>query len=205
MPPMLRFATIAAAIAVLPPVPVAAGGIVSSAYSSTADKDCRKLSGFRLDGDDYASEYLCRGHAGLMVLKQEDDMRENISVGRTAKAAAGEPAASQGFGPFNSTTGTVEWRRADGKPFALIQRWHIADNEDPDKGGRPQTKQMLVVTRLPPGAVCHVAYVDVKANPDANEIARKAADENARGFDCSTNRVEVVGVRGRTADFIPAR
>ncbi len=66
----------------------------------------------------------------------------------------------------------------------MIQRWHIADNDDPEKNGRPKSKQMLVVTRLPPGAVCHVAYIDVTANPQANELARKAADELARGFDC---------------------
>ena len=44
----------------------------------------------------------------------------------------------------------------------------------------PIAKPMLAVTRLSPGAVCHVAYVDVKANPNANELARKAADETAR-------------------------
>jgi len=58
-----------------------------------------------------------------------------------------------------------------GKPFAMIQpgtsptmttltRTAAADQAD------------AVVTRLPPGAVCHVAYVDVK-QPDANEVARK--------------------------------
>ena len=201
---MLRFATIATT-ALLACIGPAAAASIGSAYSSTADKDCRKLSSFRLDGDDYASEHLCRGHAGFVVLKREDDLRENISVGRTARAAAGEPAASQGFGPFNSTTGTVEWRLADGKPFAIIQRWRIADNDDPDKTGRPQTRQMLVVTRLPPGAVCHVAYVDVKANPDANEVARKVADEQARGFDCSKDKAAIAGLRGRTADFIRSK
>ena len=42
--------------------------------------------------------------------------------------AAKEPAAEVWFGPFNSSEHTVEWRAADGKPFAIIQRWHIADN-----------------------------------------------------------------------------
>jgi hypothetical protein len=56
---------------------------------------------------------------------------------------------------------------------------------------------MLVVTRLPPGAVCHVAYIDVTANPEANELARKAADELARGFDCKTDKVSVIGIGGR--------
>ena len=54
---------------------------------------------------------------------------------------------------------------------------------------------MLAVTRLPPGAVCHVAYVDVKANPNANELARKAADESARAFQMRQGRSE--GDRGK--------
>jgi hypothetical protein len=44
----------------------------------------------------------------------------------------------------------------DGKPFAIIQRWLIADNNDLDKAGTPTSKPMLAVTRLPPGPVCHV-------------------------------------------------
>lgn len=178
----------------------------TSAYSSTADKDCRKVASFRIEGDDYAAGLVCAGRAGLVVLKQEDDLRETVSVGRSGKKAALEPAAGQGFGPFNSTTDTVEWRLgAHGKPFAMIQRWQIADTDDPDKDGRPRTKQMLVVTRLPPGAVCHVAYIDVKANPDANEIARKAADETARQFDCRKDKVAVVGTRGRAIDLAMPR
>ncbi|WP_413776464.1 hypothetical protein [Rhodopseudomonas sp. P2A-2r] len=178
----------------------------SSAYSSASEKDCRKIAAFKVDDDDYASERVCAGPKGLVVLKQEDDMRETVSVGRTAKAAGLEPAAGQGFGPFNSTTDTVEWRlNAKGKPFAMILRWHIADNNDPDKNGRPQTKQMLVVTRLPPGAACHVAYVDVTANPDANDLARKAADEGAKKFDCRKDRVAVLGSRGRAIELAMPR
>jgi hypothetical protein len=57
------------------------------------------------------------------------------------------------------------------------------------------------VTRLPPGAVCHVAYVDVAANPDPNELARKAADETARDFTCGKDEVRFVGARGRAAEL----
>ena len=52
--------------------------------------------------------------------------------------------------------------------------------------------QVLVVTKIAPGATCHVAYVDALANPDANELARKAADEKAVDFDCE-NEPEIVG------------
>ncbi|MGM4896587.1 hypothetical protein [Tardiphaga sp. 839_C3_N1_4] len=195
---MPRVPALAVALTILfGAVSVAAADTIGSVYTSVADKDCRKVSNLKLDGDDYAAERTCRGLAGLVVVKNEDDLRETITVGRSASAADKEPAASQGFGPFNSTTNTIEWRVIGGKPFAMIQRWHIADNDDPEKNGRPKSKQMLVVTRLPPGAVCHVAYIDVTANPDANEIARKAAGELARGFDCSKDKISVIGIGGR--------
>ncbi|MGB3043626.1 MAG: hypothetical protein WBB98_10565 [Xanthobacteraceae bacterium] len=158
----------------------------SSAYTSTAEKDCR------------ANATICKGIDGLIVLVQEDDLRRTVSIGRTAKQAEKEPAANHWFGPFNFTADTIEWRRdGAGKPFATIQRWYIADNNDTDKDGRPRSAQMLVVTRLPPGAVCHVAYVDVKANPNANEVARDAADRLAKTFDCAKDKVSIVGNNGR--------
>jgi hypothetical protein len=60
---------------------------------------------------------------------------------------------------------------------------------------------MLAVTRLPPGPACHVAYVDVKANPNANELARNAADEFARDFKCGKDEVKVIGGRGRAVEM----
>jgi hypothetical protein len=134
-------------------------------------------------------------------LISEDDLRETVSVGRNRAAAAWEPAAQVRFGPFNSTEHTVEWRTMNGKPFAIIQRWHIADNSDEDKNGRPIAKPMLAVTRLPPGQVCHVAYVDAQANPNPNELARKAADELARDFKCGKDEVRVIGEAGKAVSL----
>jgi len=89
----------------------------------------------------------------------------------------------------------------DNKPFAIIQRWLIADNADPDKNGRPTVKPMLAVTRLPPGPVCHVAYIDGQANRNPNELARTAADKFARDFKCGTDEVKVIGERGRAMEL----
>ena len=120
-------------------------------------RECRSIGKpSQLDG---SATRVCPGKAGLVVLIAEDDQREVVSVGRNRQAATKEPAAESWFGPFNSTEHTVEWRMADGKPFAIIQRRHIADGTDLDKRGRPNTKAMLAVTRLPPSPVCHVAYV----------------------------------------------
>ena len=171
----------------------------SSSYTSTAPKDCRIIGKpSELDG---STTRFCAGKSGLGVLISEDDLRETVSVGRNRAAAAREPAAQVWFGPFNSTTNTVEWRAVDSKPFAIIQRWHIADNSDEDKNGRPIAKPMLAVTRLPPGQVCHVAYIDAQANPNPNELARKAADELARDFKCGKDEVKVIGEIGRAVSL----
>jgi len=176
---------------------------MGSTYSSTAPKDCRQIGKpSELDG---STTRACPGKDGLIVLIAEDDLREIVSVGRNRKAAAEEPAAKVWFAPFNSSENTVEWRTAGTKPFAIIQRWHIADGTDPDKQGRPNTKAMLVVTRLPPGPVCHVAYVDAIANPTANELARKAADDFARSFTCGKDEVKIVGTRGRAVELATMR
>jgi hypothetical protein len=176
---------------------------LGSTYTSAAPKDCRQIGKpSELDG---STRRVCPGKAGLVVLISEDDLREIVSVGHNRKAAAEEPAAQVWFGPFNSSETTIEWRAAGARPFAIIQRWHIADSGDPDKQGRPNTKAMLVVTRLPPGPVCHVAYVDAIANPNANELARKAADDFARGFACGKDEVKIIGTRGRAVELATMR
>jgi hypothetical protein len=185
------------------PISTANAQTFSGSYTSTAPRDCRMIGKpSELDG---STSRVCPGKAGLVVSISEDDLRETVSVGRNRAAAAKEPAAQSSFGPFNSTTKIAEWRVIDGKPFAIIQRWHIADNDDPDQQGRPNTKAMLVVTRLPPGPVCHVAYVDAIANPTANELARKAADDFARGFVCGKDEVNIIGTRGRAVELATIR
>lgn len=177
-----------------------------SSYSSTADKDCRTLKD---SSDDNGGTRVCRGPAGLVVVVSEGDLRETFSVARSAKGASNEPAAKAWFGPFSSTTPTIEWRQAakDKPPFAMIQRWHLADIDDEGKDGHPKTKQLFVVTRLAPAGaktgttVCHVAYIDVAANPNAIELAREAADNLARDFKCDTDKVKMVGASGRAVEL----
>jgi hypothetical protein len=166
----------------------------SSSYTSTAPKDCRTIG--KPGGLNGSTTQVCPGKSGLVVLITEDDLRQTVSIGPNRIAASKEPAAEAWFAPFNSTAPTVEWRAVDGKPFAIIQRWLIADNNDLDKAGSPTSKPVLVVTRLPPGPVCHVAYIDGQANRNANELARQAADEFARDFKCGKDEVKMVGEKG---------
>ncbi len=188
-----------AAVVLCGPISPANAQIFSSSYTSSAPKDCHTIGkSSELDG---STTRACPGRSGLVVLISEDDLRETVSVGRNHKAAAREPASQVWFGPFNSTAHTVEWRAADGRSFAIIQRWLIADNADEDKNGRPIAKPMLAVTRLPPGPVCHVAYVDGQANRSPNELAREAADKYARDFNCGRDEVKVIGERGRAVEL----
>ena len=177
----------------------------SSQYTSADVKKCRKIDSFKPGPGDfeYSTDWACRGAAAYMVLVRMKDERFTVSVGKTAKAAKAEPAATQSFGAFNFTYDTVEWRSRKGadRPFAIIQRWNISDSERPDRKGHPSWTALLIITRLPPGPVCQVAFVDVAANPDANTLARQAADESARNFSCDTDKVRIVGQRGRAIEL----
>jgi hypothetical protein len=174
-----------------------------SAYSSLAARNCW------IDGpgkvEDSATR-VCRGKATLVVLVSKDDKRETISVGRNRDEAAKEPAAQTYFGPFNSALPSIEWRIAGNNPFAMIQRWQIADIVDQTTNNAgPDAKPLLVVSRLPPGAVCPVAYVDAAANPNADELARQAADQIARDFKCGSDEAKVLGTPGRAAELAKQR
>jgi len=187
--------TAATAMLVMATAPVQAQEYVSR-YTSTATKSCKMVAQSKPGDGDWAT-WSCPGTAGLVVRMTEDDLRMTISVGRNLKAAEQEPAASQTFGPFNQVIDTLEWRSPKGgAPFATIQRWMLSDSENEQPNGRPTQVGLLVVTRLAPGPVCHVAYIDVKANADPNVLARQAADEKARNFDCK-NKPLVIGERAR--------
>jgi hypothetical protein len=172
--------------------------VFGSSYSSTKAAFCWGTKGEKTVDDN--TTRVCRGKVGLVVFVNEGDLRETISVGRDKLAAGNEPAAQAWFGPSSSALRTIEWRMAGSEPFAIIQRWQLADKGEADKD-RPAAKPMLVVTRLPPGPVCHVAYVDVAANPNADELARQAADELARDFKCGMDQVKVIGSSGRAVEL----
>lgn len=176
-----------------------AAGVFGSTFSSTKAANCWGINGEKQVDDN--TTRVCRGKVGLVVFVNEAETRETISVGRNKAAAGNEPAAQAGFGPPGSALRTIEWRMAGSEPFAIIQRWQLADKGETDKDGRPAAKPMLVVTRLPPGPVCHVAYIDVAANPNAGELARQAADELASNFKCGSDQVKVMGASGRAVEL----
>ena len=164
--------------------------ILASAHSSTMAANCWPIDGSKQAADD--ATRVCRGKATWVVLVNKDGGRETVSVGHNRDEAAKEPAAQASFGPFKVALPSIEWRTAGNNPFAIIQRWRAAGGD---------SKPMLVVTKLPPGAVCPVAYIDAAANANADELARQAADQIARDFKCGTDQPKVLGASGRTAEL----
>lgn len=167
-------------------------------YTKFNAKQCKHTKGTEVE--DYGS-WRCPGYEKLPVWLSAGDQRMYVTYGNWKKD---DIASTQTFPGFNSVyEGTVEWRiekSSDGKsrPFATILRWNVMTAEDQEKAAGPvkSTGRVLVVTRLGPGGVCHVGYVDARANPDANELARKIADENARSFKCGKDKRIVLGKVG---------
>jgi hypothetical protein len=154
-----------------------------------ADKTCKHTKG--TDVEDYGS-WRCPGYGGLIVYLTAGDQRMQVSFGTSAKKAADEVAAGEAFPGFNGVyEGTIEWRieklpNGKTRPYATILRWNTRTEDDAKRDDGKSTGRTLVVTRLNPGGVCHVGYVDGRG-AGANEAARKLADEKARSFKCGTD------------------
>jgi hypothetical protein len=167
----------------------AASQAVTRVYTQLDSDKCPHTKGQGVE--DYGS-WLCPGHDGIAVRLSAGHQRMQVSFGRNAGR---EPAARETFPRFNSAyKGTIEWRidtPAGGKSraFATILRWNVKLEDDE----RDTTGRVLVVTRLGPGGVCHVGYVDARANPNANELAQQLADEKVRGFRCGADKPIVAG------------
>ncbi len=155
--------------------------------SSYTDLDLNTLCTV-IESDDFGTMWACPGLKGIPVMVSEGDLRMFVSYGLTSTT---EKAAEQTLSPFNRLGSKIEWRvsNAEGhwKPFATILRYFVQREETESEG------QVLVVTKVKPGATCQIAYIDALANPDANELARNAADEGAPGFDCEADEPEYVG------------
>jgi hypothetical protein len=172
---------------------VAAAGEISSAYTDIdAEKTCSIFSANE-EGGEFAN-LACNGWRGYPVLIYSGDLRESVFYGFPPDGDLAP--AWESFSAFNSTGPRIEWRiETDGSrsvPFAAIHRWFVsADPENPDK----QTEVLVVekVGQMHERQGCAVGLVLATGNPQANEEARRIADERARHFSCGVDQRVVVG------------
>jgi len=185
----------ALALAMLAASPAMAETIESATTPFNVDKCPHKEGTEPEDG----GSWRCPGYGGIAVVMAEGDSRVYVSYGPRASR---EPAASQTLGALNGEGTSIEWRIVrgrDGKrrPFATIMRWTTAVvTDDPKVEDGTFRGEVLVVTRLGPGGVCHVGYVDGRQNANADDLAREIADRHARGFRCGKDKPIVLGNKG---------
>lgn len=173
--------------------PVGAGAIqqVKSLYTAIDLSACEAVAGGGPDG-----ARLCKGLPGYPVYLAEGGLRTYLSVGPNADQHL---AAHQTLKAVNTLFGgdgrrsTVEWRFVVREnrpvPYATIVRYFTQN--------AARSGEVLVVTRVTTREVCHVAYVDALANPNAIVLARKLADTMARSGNCPAQPA-VHGAAGRS-------
>ena len=99
--------------------------------------------------------------------------------------------------------GTVEWIVEGKIANAAIMRFFI-ENSNPETGEIDEKSrgQVLVVYKVGQkgeGEACAVGYVDARANPNPNELARKVAKDEAKDFACRISEPKWHGVKGPLA------
>jgi len=172
-----------------------------SAGHATAQSPASRYITFDLDECEVVERYeesagivlRCVGPQGFEFYAAEGDLRFVFGYGPNGRQ---QRSFSQTLRPFNYTHNVMELRHHQGEamqPYATILRYFTdaGTGDENDKG------QVLVVTKLSGGEACHMAYVDALANPDANELAREAAD-NAESFDCETDEPYIIGESGES-------
>jgi hypothetical protein len=158
-----------------------------SAYEPLREADCPRVA-----SDEVGATFFCHGVDGTPFLVIEGDARMSVTFGGVGP---GSLVPFQSFGGFNSFGEKIEWRMEGDAAVAAILRWFI----DAADGG--EQSQVLVISKVGEGASpgCVAAYVDALASPDANALAREAADRIAPNVDCAIHIPFYYGVRGANA------
>ena len=163
----------------------------SSAYSKlNIETDCT----FHESGEQGGAAK-CKGFGDYPVHFAEGDLRQMVEFGFITAGDRGWVS----FGEWNRINDTIEWRLDGTRPIATIARWFIENIDDTGSASKALEGQVLVVSKVgQPGEfdACVVGYVDAKANPGANAIARQVADTLTRQFRCGVDRPVFHGTRG---------
>ncbi|MEZ2331759.1 hypothetical protein AB6802_18720 [Mesorhizobium sp. RCC_202] len=167
-------------------------GDISSAYTDLdSKKDCVTYAQAEQGDGDWAN-LVCSGYRGYPVLINYDDARESVYYGFPSDDMT---AVWESFSAFNGSGPKVEWRvetKGDiAVPYAAIHRRSVSNPEDDKK-----SIDVLVVAKVAQPEQhegCTIGLVLATGNPQANDQARKLADEKAKTFACGKDKREVIG------------
>ncbi|RJT39775.1 hypothetical protein D3227_12185 [Mesorhizobium waimense] len=168
-----------------------ADGIASVYTDLDWKKDCVTYAKAEEGEGDWAN-LACSGYRGYPVLVAYDDARESLYYGFPSDDMT---SVWESFSGFNSAGPKIEWRiETTGDiaiPFAVIHRRSIGNPEDDNK----PTEVLVVAKVAQPEAHdgCTVGLVLATGNPQANDQARKLADDKAKSFACGKDKRVVIG------------
>jgi hypothetical protein len=155
----------------------ALSGDFGSVFTRISAAFCKPVG----DAESYGG-FLCTGYGDLKVYRAVSDRR-------TYEAYGIEPqdhcAAGQTFLGFNHGGDIVEWRLFGGRPVAAIAQWFVSQNESGTRFAH-----WVTVSKIEANDSCRMALVD-GSYPDADDRARKLADDLAMKFECATGMPEV--------------
>lgn len=180
------------ALAALVAVPLSAQA-AESVYTDTKLDKCENLipNPEQIDIDMGVASYKCAGYKDYPFYFDEGDVRQSTYFGYLSDRIL--EGAGETFTVFNHIGDRIEWRLDDkGVPRATILRY-IMEHQNPKTFELDKAfyGQVLVISRVgqPEDMTgCVTAYVDALENKDANELARKLADEQAPNFPCGKEK-----------------
>lgn len=148
--------------------------VFSSIYLDTNGKLCKEVE---------EEIFGCKPVGGYRIFSAYHNVTESVWI----ETVGGEEVAripSSDAGAFTRNFGKVEWRLANGKPFAIITRFAIFSYTDVEANkdltnDYSKFPQVLVVKGLTGNEQIDFE-LDVKATPNANQKARDLADANYR-------------------------
>ncbi|RWX67882.1 hypothetical protein EN780_10920 [Mesorhizobium sp. M4B.F.Ca.ET.089.01.1.1] len=167
-------------------------GDISSVYTDLDwEKDCVTYAQAAEGEGDWAS-LACSGYRGYPVLIGFDDARESLFYGFPSSDMT---SVWESFSGLNTAGPRVEWRiETNGDvaiPFAVIHRREVSKPDGEDK-----PIQVLVVAKVAQPDTqqgCTIGLVLATGNPQANDQARKLADEKAKTFACGKDKRVLIG------------
>lgn len=181
-------------------ISAAASGVTSEYTQLDTETDCLVVASAD-DGEGDWADLVCPGYKGYPVLVFYSDLRESLFYGFPPEYDRAPDFMS--FAGFNRAGPTVEWRLAarggSSAPFATIHRWFVADPEFP--GDDTEVLVVRKVGQLDNRQGCVVGLVVASGNPNANEQARRVADDQAREFACGADQPAVLSGSVPLPDF----
>lgn len=173
--------------------------------SASTDKGCENVGTPAPEDVEMGNVSLkCVGYKDYAFHFNAYDNRESTYFGYLSQPIL--DGAGETFETFNYVGDKIEWRLDErGTPRATILRYSIQNlNPDTSEPDAAHEGQVLVVSRVgqPDDMTgCVTAYVDALENKDANELARKLADEQAPGFPCGKEQPKFHGKVGKLSGY----